>query len=60
MVRCFVNGNAVNPGLQTAVAVKPLDAFEHLHKDILQNIGGIGGVLNNMPDQVENRILVNR
>ena len=60
MVRRFVNGNAVNPCPQTAVAVKSLNTLEDLHKNILQNIGGVGGVLNNVPNQVENRILVDR
>src|ERR1022692_256325 len=60
MVRCFMNGNSVNPGFQTAIAVKTLDALEDFHKNVLQNIRGVGLILNNMPDQVEDRILIDR
>src|SRR5208337_2677863 len=54
-----MDGYPVNPGLQTAVTVKLLNSFEDLDEHILQNVRRLRLVLENVRDEVEDRVLVN-
>src|SRR5208337_1615335 len=53
-----MDGYPVNPGLQTAVTVKLPDSFEDLDEHILQNIRRLSLVVDNVRDEVEDRVLV--
>jgi len=58
VIRSLVNGYPVNPGLQTAIAVKLPDPLENFDEDILQNVRCLRWVLENTRDEVEDRGLV--
>jgi hypothetical protein len=54
----LVDRNAVNPCLQAAVAAKSADLAEDLYKDLLHNVTGVGGVVQQPGNQVVDRLLV--
>src|SRR5215469_10000746 len=47
----FVNGDAINPGLQTRLAVEVPHSAEDFEENFLRGVGGIRGVGQNAIDQ---------
>src|SRR5262245_14444934 len=56
-VRSFMDGYAVNPGLQTGLAMEVFHAAKNLQKYFLSGVGGIGGVGQDTIDNAVDRLM---
>ena len=55
-----MNGDAINPGLQAALAVEFGHPAENLDKYFLGGVGGVGGIVQYPVDEVVNGLMVLR
>src|ERR1051326_2175998 len=58
LVASFIHRDAVNPGLQRALAAETGHLAKHLQEHLLHYIGGIGGIIQKPDDHIEDRLLV--
>src|SRR5207244_12029285 len=53
----FVHGDAVDPGLEAALAPEMTDVAEDLEEHFLDNVAGVAGLVQQQESEVINRLL---
>lgn len=53
----FIHSDAVNPGLEAAIALERADFPENLKENLLGDVGGIGRIVHQPVNQIVNRLL---